>query len=471
MRAARVALLLLGLAGAALPGTVRADGAPPTEADVVHQVLPTVVNITAHALPTKETASMNASAGEQGDTFEYKASAGSGFVVDPDGTILTNWHVVAGAFEIFVTFADGTRYDAEIVNAARIIDLALLKIDAGHKLQAVNWGDSNAVRVGDPVLAIGNPLGIGTSVSSGIVSALHRNISDTPYDDFIQTDAAINHGNSGGPLFNLKGEVIGVDSAIISPTAANAGLGFALPGYQAQFVIEQLKKYGWVRPGWLGLKIQDVTPDMAHAMGMAQAHGSIVAWVAPDGPAAKADLHVGDVVLRFNEDSPPDERALLRDISGNPPGRQVTLGLLRAGKPIEVSATLGEWPRMKWEQANAPMKVPPPHWVIPADLGIKVTPITNSERTTYALPETLNGLLVTEVAHGTDAAKRGLEPGDVVMQVGEVAVENGAALAQQVDAVRKSGNSLAMFLVFPKTASNGTGYPSPKWLPLRVKAD
>jgi serine protease Do len=471
MRAARVAWLLLALAGAALPGAARADGDVVSEAAVVRQVLPTVVNITAHALPTRETASMNASAGEAVDSFEYKSSAGSGFVVDPDGTILTNWHVVAGAYEIFVIFADGERYDAEVVNAARIIDLALLKINAGHPLQAVAWGESSQVQVGDSVLAIGNPLGIGTSVSRGIVSALHRNISDTPYDDFIQTDAAINHGNSGGPLFNLKGEVIGVDSAIISPTAANAGLGFALPAYQAQFVIEQLKKYGWVRPGWLGLKIQDVTPDMAHAMGLGQARGSIVAWVAPDGPAAKAGLKPGDVISRFNEDAPGDERALLRDISGSSPGRVVTIGGLRMGKAIEVTATLGEWPKMAWEQANAPMKVPPPHWVIPADLGIKVTALGDGERIYHSLPAGVQGVLVTDVAHGTDAAKRGLEPGDVIMQVGDVAVDNTAALFQQVDAVRKDGNTLAMFLVFPKTATKATGYPSPKWLPLRVKAD
>jgi serine protease Do len=459
---------MLCLAGALAAAPVaRADDGAMVQADVVRRVLPTVVNITAHARPTGTAPDSQASAAS--DSFEYTASAGSGFVVDPDGVILTNWHVVAGAYEIFVTFADGSRYDAEILNAARIVDLALLKIDAGHKLRAVTWGDSARIEIGEPVFAIGNPLGIGTSVSGGIVSALHRNIQDTPYDDFIQTDAAINHGNSGGPLFNARGEVIGVDSAIISPTAANAGLGFALPAYQAEFVIERLMKYGWVRPGWLGLKIQDVTPDIAHAMGLAQARGAVVAWIAPDGPAAKGGVHIGDVITNFEEDSPGDERALLRDITGSPPGRVVKLGLIRAGKPTEVTATLGEWPRMAWEKIDAPLKVSPPHWVIPTDLGIKTTRLSDALRIYHALPEGVEGALVTEVAHGTDAARRGIVPGDVIMQMGDVAVDSDTALLDQIQASRKAGHDMAMFLVFPKSRSK-TEFPSPKWIPLRLSA-
>lgn len=443
--------------------------APMSQADVVRKVLPTVVNILAHARPDAETSNMNAAAPEESDSFEFKSSAGSGFVVDPDGTILTNWHVVTGAYEIFVTFADGTRYDAEIVNAARIVDLAILKIKPDHPLQAVTWADSTKLQIGDPVLAIGNPLGIGTSVTRGIVSALHRNISDTPYDDFVQTDAAINHGNSGGPLFDLHGDVVGVDSAIISPTSANAGLGFALPAYQAEFVVERLKKYGWIRPGWLGLKIQDVTPDIAHAMGLAQTRGSVVAWISPEGPAAKAGLQIGDVILRFEEDQPADERALLRDIGGSAPGRQVTLGVIRAGKPLDLPVTLGEWPKMRWEALDAPLKTPPPHWVIPANLGIKAATLTDAVRVEDDMPKTLQGALVLDVSHGTDAARRGLTPGDVIMQVGDVAVDSDAALFRQIDAVRKAGHDMAMFLVFPKNKGKSQ-FPSPKWIPMRVSA-
>jgi len=458
--------LLLALALSGAPPARAQDG---QQSQVVRKVLPAVVNILAHARPDAEISTMAVSAPQESDTFEFKSSAGSGFVVDPDGTILTNWHVVAGAYEIFVTFADGTRYDAEIVNAARIVDLALLKIHPDAKLPAVVWADSDKVQIGDPVLAIGNPLGIGTSVTRGIVSALHRNISDTPYDDFIQTDAAINHGNSGGPLFNMKGEVIGVDSAIISPTAANAGLGFALPANQASFVVRQLTEFGWVRPGWLGIKIQDVTPDIAHAMHLPLVRGAVVAWVSPDGPADKAGLKIGDVILRFEEDSPADERALLRDIAGSPPGRAVTLGVVRAGHDVSLPATLAEWPKMAWEAINAPLKVAPPHWVIPTDLGIKVTTLTEQVRVEDSMPAALRGALVLDVAHGTDAARRGLTPGDVIMQVGDAAVDSDAALFRQIDAARKSGQDMAMFLVFPKNKGT-SAFPSPKWIPLRLSA-
>jgi serine protease Do len=440
-----------------------------SQGEVIRKVLPTVVNILAHARPSDETSSMNAAAPGASDSFEYKSSAGSGFVVDPNGTIMTNWHVVAGAYEIFVTFADGRRYEAQIVNAARLVDLALLKIDAGHPLQAVTWADSDKAQIGDTVLAIGNPLGIGTTVTRGIVSALHRNISDTPYDDFIQTDAALNHGNSGGPLFDAKGDVLGVDSALISPTTANAGLGFALPSNEAIFVVKQLMTYGWVRPGWLGVKIQDVTPDIAHAMHLQDQHGSVVAWVSPDGPAAAAGLKVGDVVTRFQDDTPGDERALLRDIAAGQPGQRVALGVLRAGKPIVIEAILREWPRMAWEAINAPLKVTPPHWVIPADLGIRATTLTEQLKVDEGMPSGVRGALVTDVAHGTDAARRGLAPGDVVLQVGDARVDDDASLFRLISAARAAGEDMAMFLIFPKDKGS-SAFPSPKWIPLRLRA-
>jgi serine protease Do len=454
---------------AAVPAMTQAAVPAMTQAELVRKVLPTVVNITAHARTIPAAPEMAVSSPDTGESFEYKSSAGSGFVIDPSGVILTNWHVVAGAYEIFVTFSDGNRLDAEVVNAARLIDLALLKVKPETPLQAVTWGDSRSVQVGDSVLAIGNPLGIGTSVSRGIVSAMHRNISDTPYDDFVQTDAAINHGNSGGPLFDADGKVIGVNSAIISPTASNAGLGFALPAYQAMFVIDQLKKYGWVRPGWLGLKIQDVTPDIARATGMAQARGSIVAWVSANGPAEKSGLRIGDVIVRFEEDRPDDERALLRDISGSAPGRVVGLGVIRDGKPIELTVTLAEWPRMAWEEINAPLKVAPPRWVIPANLGLKLTALTDQLRTENDIPAGPKGAFVVDVAHDTDAARRGLVPGDVILQVGGIAVDSEAAVLAEVDVVRKTGRDMANFLVFPKTQKS-KAFPSPKWIPLRVRA-
>ena len=250
---------------------------------------------------------------------------------------------------------------------------------------------------------------------------------------------------------------------------SNIVADIALPAYQAEFVIDQLKRYGWIRPGWLGLKIQDVNPDIARSIGMSPPRGSIVAWISDGGPAAKAGLQVGDVIVSFEEDTPPDERALLRDISGSAPGRVVKLGVVRNGQTIELTATLEEWPRMMWEEVNAPLKVAPPHWVIPNDLGIKVTELTDKLRSENDVPAGPKGALVTEVRRDTDAARRGLQPGDIIMRIGEVAVETPSDVLAQIEAARKTGRDMADFLVFPK--DKGTSkFPSPKWLPLRVSA-
>jgi serine protease Do len=274
-----------------------------------------------HAEP--KAAGPNAAARETKQSFEIKTAAGSGFVVDPSGVIATNWHVIDGAYEIFVTFSDGARTTATVMGAALVIDIALLKVDIGHPLTAVGWGDSSKVQIADPVLAIGNPLGVGLSVTAGIVSALNRNIMDTPVDDFIQTDAPINHGNSGGPLFNEKGEVIGINAALISPTTAFSGLGFAIPSNDARFIINRLRHSNWVRPGWMGVKVQQVTPEIALGLHMKQPQGSIVAWVTDDGPADLAGIRAGDVILRLDDEIPSDDRALLREIGMSPPGRTV----------------------------------------------------------------------------------------------------------------------------------------------------
>ena len=240
-----------GTAGRAGP----CRGIHPEQAELIRHLIPSVVNITARTEIAEEPDPAQASAVAPNSAYQIRVNAGSGFIIDPTGLIATNWHVVSGAFEIVVTFSDGTHAPAQIAGAARVVDLALLRVSVGHKLPAVQWGDSRKVEVGDSVLAIGNALGVGMSVSAGIVSALNRNISDTPVDDFIQTDAAINHGNSGGPLFNLDGQVIGVNSAIISPTAASAGLGFAMPSDDVRYVIDHLMQPGeYARPGWLGVR-------------------------------------------------------------------------------------------------------------------------------------------------------------------------------------------------------------------------
>ena len=474
--AAAVVGLCLALASI-LPVRASAQEMQFTQPQLIRGLLPMVVNITAHASATASVSAAMAGTQQTG-AFRVKSSAGSGFIVDPSGLIVTNWHVVDQAFEILVTFADGSRVEAKVVNAARILDIALLRVSAGHPLPAITWGDSSTIEVGQPVLAIGNPLGIGESVSAGIVSALNRNIQDTPYDDFIQTYAAINHGNSGGPLFDLKGQVIGINTALISTTTASAGLGFAIPSNIARGVIEHLTTYGWVRPAFLGVKIQQVTPEMALALGLNAPHGSIVAWVTDGGPGAAAGLQVGDIIMRFGDEVPTDERDLLRKIASSTPGRAVVLGLLREGKPLDLPVKLGEWPRMAWESRDAPTMAAPPHWNVPPDLGVQVTELTEKLAAENEIPRgapgverssSIRAVLVTGVAQDSDAARRGIGVGDTILQVNAMPVGSQAEWVQALDKAREAGRVLAMVLVLPKDPGDGDPkFLAPKWMPLRV---
>ena len=250
-----------------------ADDVGANKSDLITNLLPTVVNISVRkveaATPpaTGEAATVSAPKPPADNTPDIKGYVGSGFVIDPSGVIVTNYHVVDGAFQITVTFSDGTRLEGKALSASRLADLALIKVEAGHPLPAAHWGNSDSLQVGDQVFAVGNPFGLGLSVTAGIVSALNRDIQNSPYDDLIQTDAMINHGNSGGPLFDMQGNVVAVDSTIISPTTGAVGLGFAIPSSSARFVVDQLRTYGWVRPGWIGLKVQQITQEMAEAVG------------------------------------------------------------------------------------------------------------------------------------------------------------------------------------------------------------
>ena len=473
---ARAVLAALVIAAApVMPALAQTQEMMFRQADLVRGLLPTVVNITARAEIAAPTSDLQASApaAESQQQYEMRVNAGSGFIVRPDGVIVTNWHVVDGAYEIYATFSDGSRAKAEVLNAARLIDIAILKVNVGHPLPAVTWGDSTRMQVGDPVLAIGNPLGIGLSVTAGIVSALNRNIMDTPYDDFIQTDAPINHGNSGGPLFNLRGEVIGINTALISPTSGSAGLGFSIPSADAHMVIDRLLAYGWVRPAWLGVKIQLVTPDMATALNMTQPRGSIVAWVIAGGPAEKAGLKLGDVILRFGTEVPTDDRALLRMIAASPPGEKVPLEIWRDGRTLALSVQLAEWPKMQWEQRDAPTKVVQPHWNIPNDLGISVKPLPPGYLESKNFPAGSMqhaAVLVTGLAHDAEAARHGLGVGDLILQVGDTQIGSAEQLQAEIDRARREHRDYAMFLVLPKGKQNGESkFPGPKWIPLRVQ--
>jgi len=481
VKAASIRLAVAGgvVAGCLVP-TAWAQDMSFSQAQLVRGLLPSVVNITARAEVAETPEPMLASNGTGGTTgkaaasnalYSVKVSAGSGFIIDPSGEIATNWHVVVGAYEMIVTFADGSRAKAELVNASPLVDLALLRVNVGKKLQAVQWADSTKVQVGDPVLAIGNPLGVGMSVSGGIVSAVNRNIMDTPYDDFIQTDAAINHGNSGGPLFSMKGEVIGVNSAIISPTSGNAGLGFAMPANDAHFIFDRLSKKVLTRPGYLGAKLQQVSPEMALALGMPEPQGSIVAAVTDEGPAARAGLRPGDVLLRYAGDIPTDERALLRAIARTDPGTTVDVGVRRGGHDLVVPVKVEEWPTMWWEDVHGGTPGGQPHLNIPADLGLTVEPLDDKMRASYAVRPEAQGVIVTGVLPGTDASQRGLGLGDVIEQVGDVAVASAADVQHEIDRTRADNRPYALFLVMRKNQPvTAAQLPGPKWYALRVSA-
>ena len=444
------------------------------QAQLVRGLLPSVVNITARSevseTPNPAMASASGKASPDPARYAVRTSAGSGFVIDPSGEIATNWHVVNGAFEIVVTFADGSRAKAELVNASPLVDLAVIKVNTGHKLPAVHWADSARVQVGDPVLAIGNPLGLGMSVSGGLVSALNRNIMDTPYDDFIQTDAAINHGNSGGPLFDMHGEVIGVNSAIISPTAGNAGLGFAMPSNDARFIFDRMTRKIATRPGYIGAKLQELTPEIAQAAGLSDTAGAIVADVEEDGPASRAGLQPGDIVRRFGADAPADERALLRAIARTEPGSAVPLTLWRDGRETTVRATIEEWPVMWWEGPKAAAAAAP-HLSTPPDLGLSVAPLTQQMRASYGVLPDAHGVIVTGVLPGTDAAQHGIGPGDVIAQAGSAALNGAEDLQREIDAARAARRGYVLLLVQQKDqAVTAAQLPGPKWHALRLPA-
>jgi serine protease Do len=449
------------LAGAPVLPPARA-AAVDNRAELIHSLLPAVVNVTVRKDVVSPESSGYAAAAAAG--ADIKTFVGSGFVIDLSGLIVTNYHVVENAFEIVVTLSDGTTLPGKMLHASRLADLAVVQVHAGRTLTPVQWGDSMGLNIGDPVFAIGNPLGIGTSVSAGIVSGLNRNVQDSPYDHYIQTDAAINHGNSGGPLFGMDGRVVGVNTALVSPTDASAGLGLAIPADAAQFVVDRLMKFGWVRPGWIGIKVQQVTPEMAEAIGMDRAEGSMVSWVRPDGPADRAGLAVGDVVLRYGSDAPPDERALLRDIVRTPVGETVPVAVARRGEQLTVPVAVAEWPRSVWEERDAPLPPERPRADIGPDLGLSLVAIPADARMRLGLQDLAGGVLISAVLPGSDAARRGMADGDVILRVQDKPTGSPADVQQSIDAERAAKHRVLLVLVLQKLRK----VPGPSWVTLRL---
>ncbi len=383
----------------------------------------------------------------EGPQPRRSSALGSGFVISEDGYVVTNNHVIEGADEILIEFFSGQELKATLIGTDPKTDIALLKVEAAVPLPFVNFGDSNAARVGDWVIAMGNPLGQGFSVSAGIVSARNRALSGT-YDDYIQTDAAINRGNSGGPLFNMDGEVIGVNTAILSPNGGSIGIGFSMASNVVTRVVDQLKEFGETRRGWLGVRIQDVTQDVADAMGLAKATGALITDV-PDGPAKEAGLATGDVIMSFDGVDVADTRGLVRQVGNSPVGATVRVTVLREGKSQTIKVVLG-----RREEADGEIAVAVPDDDTTEDapnttalLGLTLTPLTDTIRQELDIDASTNGLAVTAVDEASEAFEKGLRSGDVITEAGQQKVTSIDDLSERVKAANDAGRKSLLLLV------------------------
>jgi serine protease Do len=371
---------------------------------------------------------------------------GSGFIVSADGTIVTNNHVIDGATSIKVTLDDGTELPAKLVGHDAKHDLAVLKIKADKPLPTVKWGDSSKLMTGDQVLAIGNPFGIGTTVTAGIVSARGRDLHSGPFDDFIQIDAPINHGNSGGPLVDIHGDVIGINTAIYSPNGGSVGVGFAIPSDQAQKVVAKLMKGGDIEYGYLGVQIQPVTPDVAGAIGLDHPAGALVSSVTPGSPAAKAGIEVGDVITGFGGKEVKDPKDLSRAVADVAPGNKETVDIWRKGKAVQISADVGRNTDEVQTASNGEGGKPSAGQGVPS-LGLGLTDITPDIRQELNLADNQHGAVIERVNPDKAASAAGLQPGDVIVGVDQTPVKNARQANQAIAEAAKSGKKSVLLLV------------------------
>jgi serine protease Do len=460
------ASVALALAGAPLLVTAGFARGPVSVADVAEGLQDSVVNISTTQTLKGSADDTPSGPGPKGSPFEEffddffddednqglprkVSSLGSGFVIDPSGLVVTNNHVIEGADEIIINFTDGTKLQVtKILGHDPKTDLALLKVEPKKPLKAVTFGDSGKMRVGDWVMAIGNPFGLGGSVTVGIISATKRDINAGPYDDFLQTDAAINRGNSGGPLFNMDGQVIGVNTAIISPTGGSIGIGFAVPSNSAVQVIDQLKQYGETRRGWLGVQVQNVTEEIATSLGLQGPKGALVAKVSPDSPAAAAGIQPSDVILKFDGQPIENMRGLPRAVASTAIGKSVAVELLRKGHAMDLNVTIGRLPEdedgedaVKSEEELAPE---PEREDL---LGLSIAPLTDALRERYGIGQSIEGVIITEVKPDSPAAQKDVKPGDVIVEVTQEKVKQPQDVKARLLAVRKSGRRSVLLLL------------------------
>jgi serine protease Do len=375
-------------------------------------------------------------------------SLGSGFVIDPSGIVVTNNHVIAEADEVTVIFNDGTRLKAEVLGKDQKTDLAVLRVKSDKPLKAVKFADSDKVRLGEWVIAIGNPFSLGGTVTAGIVSARNRDINSGPYDNYIQTDASINRGNSGGPLFNLDGEVVGVNTAIISPSGGSIGIGFAVPSKTAMPVIDQLRNFGETRRGWLGVKIQQVTDEIAESLGVKPARGALIAGVDDKGPAKPAGIEAGDVVIRFDGKDIKEMRDLPRIVADTPVGKDVPVVIIRKGKEQTKTVKLGRLEDgEKPQPASAKATPPAEKSVVQRTLGLQLSDMTDALRQRYKIKDTVKGVVITEVDASSVAADKRLVAGSVVVAIEQEQISNASDVAARVETLKKAGKKTALLLV------------------------
>jgi serine protease Do len=445
-------------------------------APLVSEVIPAVVNVSAVQRPGKvvdETPAIGASpVKDRGTVSGLPPSAldqllrrffddqqrrvvprspglalGSGFIIDPDGYIVTDDHVLENTDNVTVTFHDGTQHRARIIGRDSLTDLALLKVDAPRPLPYVRWGDSDAARVGDWVLAIGNPFGLDDTVSSGIISARGRDIHSGPYDDFLQIDASINRGNSGGPTFDLRGEVIGINSAIYSPNGGSVGIGFAIPANLAKPIVDQLRDHGRVQRGWLGVQIQEVTPELARGFGLAKPAGALVAGLSADGPAARAGFAQGDVILTVNGHDVGRMRDLPLVVAEMPVGRSAVVSVWRHDREIILRPVIGQMPEspetvdLGQGENEVPQKSP-----IDVTAGLKLAPLTAEQRRRQRIPSNINGVVVTAIGVDSPFSELDLVPGDVIQTIDQQAVASPGDALAKIESAAASANKTVMLI-------------------------
>jgi serine protease Do len=459
MRFAKIlcAILALGL----VPGLAVARPAPESFSGLAKRLLPTVVNIsTSQTLKAPPPTAMpklppgspledlfKNFMGPRGGQPRHVTSLGSGFIIDPSGFIVTNNHVIPSD-SITVTLADGVTLPAKVVGRDPKTDLALLKVNPRTPLPAAKFGNSDTAEVGDWVMAIGDPFGIGSTVTAGIVSARNRNINSGDYDDFIQTDAPINRGNSGGPLFDMDGNVIGINSAIFSPSGGSVGIGFSIPSNLARQVVGQLRQFGGTRRGWIGVRIQQVTPEIAEGLGVNNVRGALVTNVTNGGPAARAGLRNGDLITGFDGKPVGDDRALPRIVADTPIGKTVSLDMLRRGQKQTLKITVQRLAEDD-KAVKSAKPAPPPAKTASrlARMGLTLGALDAPARAKFKVGAGVQGVLVTAVEEGSVAGEKKLRAGDVIVEISSQPVKTVQEVSGKIEADAKAGKKVVLLLI------------------------